>query len=172
MSIINILTEQDANIIDLAEIKNFLRIDFDDDDNLLRELLKTAVKQCELYISKSLSEKNYKLSVYECATNTLNLPYPPVISVNSITIIDKYNNNIEYTNYLLDTISNKIIFRNLPNNFYRIDIIYTSGYTKIPDDIKQGILFHISKMYEDKVGYSPIPKASLGIYKNYKTMRI
>ena len=172
MSIINVLTEQDANIIDLAEIKNFLRIDFDDDDNLLRELLKTAVKQCELYISKSLSEKNYKLSVYECATNTLNLPYPPVISVNSITIIDKYNNNIEYTNYLLDTISNKIIFRNLPNNFYRIDIIYTSGYTKIPDDIKQGILFHISKMYEDKVGYSPIPKASLGIYKNYKTMRI
>ncbi len=172
MSIINILTEQDANIIDLAEIKNFLRIDFDDDDNLLKELLKTAVKQCELYISKSLSEKNYKLSVYECATNTLNLPYPPVISVNSITIIDKYNNNIEYTNYLLDTISNKIIFRNLPNNFYRIDIIYTSGYTKIPDDIKQGILFHISKMYEDKVGYSPIPKASLGIYKNYKTMRI
>lgn len=172
MSIINVLTEQDANIIDLAEIKNFLRIDFDDDDNLLKELLKTAVKQCELYISKSLSEKNYKLSVYECTTNTLNLPYPPVISVNSITIIDKYNNNIEYTNYLLDTISNKIIFRNLPSNFYRIDIIYTSGYTKIPDDIKQGILFHISKMYEDKVGYSPIPKASLGIYKNYKTMRI
>ena len=172
MSIINISEEQDINIMDLAEIKNFLRIDFDNDDNLLKELLKSAIRQCELYTSKSLYQKTYKFSTYKNVTNILNLPYSPLISITSVNIIDKNNNSIEYINYTLDTISSSIIFKSLPNDFYRIDITYKSGYTQLPNDIKQGLLFHISKMYEDKVGYSPIPKASLNIYRNYRTIRI
>lgn len=173
MSIINVLSEKDTDVIKLTEIKNFLRIDFDDDDNLLKELLKSAIKQCELYISKSLVQKIYKFSIYNSINNNLvELPYPPIISIESVSIIDKNNNSINYINYLLDTISNTIIFNVLPSNFYRIDITYKSGYAEIPDDIKQGLLFHISKMYEDKVGYSPIPKASLNIYRNYKIIRI
>lgn len=172
MSIISILTEENSNIIELSEIKNFLRIDFNDDDNLLKELLKSATKQCELYISQSLSKKTYKFSIYSITNNILKLPYPPIISITSVNIVDKNNNSIEYTNFTLDPISSSLIFKNLPSNFYRVDMTYKSGYSEIPNDIKQGLLFHISKMYEDKVDYSPIPKASLSIYRNYKTIKI
>lgn len=171
MSIINILSETDSEIINLSEIKNFLRIDFEDDDNLLKRLLKSAIKRCELYISQSLNLKTYQLSLYKI-DKEIKLIYPPIINITSINIVDKNNNSIEFKNYIFDKISNKIIFNNIPSNFYRVDIIYEAGYTEVPDDLKQALLFHISKMYEDKNGYSPIPKASLNIYRNYRTIRI
>lgn len=172
MSIINILNELDTSIIDLSEIKNFLRIDFDEDDNLLNRLLKSAIKQCELYISRSITQKTYRLSLYNRVGKFINLLYFPVTNVTSIDIIDKNNNTIKFKNYTFDQISNKVTLNNIPTNFYRIDITYEAGYTKIPDDIKQALLFHVAKMYDDKIGYSPIPKASLNIYKNYKIIRM
>lgn len=172
MSIINILNELDTSIIDLSEIKNFLRIDFDEDDNLLNRLLKSAIKQCELYISRSITQKTYRLSLYNRVGKFINLLYFPVTNVTSIDIIDKNNNTVKFKNYTFDQISNKVILNNIPTNFYRIDITYEAGYTKIPDDIKQALLFHVAKMYDDKIGYSPIPKASLNIYKNYKIIRM
>ena len=171
MSIINILSEVNNDIISLSEIKNFLRIDFEDDDDLLKRLLKSAIRRCELYISQSLNSKTYQLSLYKI-DKEIKLMYLPITNVTLINIIDKNNKSIEFKNYMFDKISNKIIFNNIPSNFYRIDIIYEAGYVEVPDDLKQALLFHISKMYEDKNGYSPIPKASLNIYRNYRTIRI
>lgn len=171
MSTINVLDEANSEIISLSEIKNFLRIDFDDDNDLLIRLLKSALKICELYISQTLNPKVYQLSLYKIGRE-INLLYPPVIDVLSINIVNKNNDCLEYKNYMFDKISNKITLNNIPFDFYRIDIVYKAGYTLVPDDLKQAILFHISKMYDDKTGYSPIPKASLNIYKNYKTIRI
>lgn len=174
MSIINIISEEENTIITLNEIKNFLRIDFSDDDDLLKKSLNTATKQCEIAISQTLNKKTYKLSFYNQVNKIVKLNNPPIINITSVKTVDTEGKEIEINQdlYNLDIISGILIFKCQLNNFYRIDIVYSAGYENVPEDLKQGILFHVAKMYEDKCGYSPIPKASFNIYKNYKTIRL
>lgn len=162
--------------ISLIEAKTFLRVDTTEDNDLITRLIKTATGQCELYTKKSLVTKKYKLSLYEKAENYVKLPYGPAQSIESIKKIDEEANAelINPDNYNLDTESSRIILKtNLYE--YKIEIIYTTGYgdaSDVPEDIKQGLLMHIAKMYDERNGYSPIPQASIYIYNRYREIKI
>ncbi len=174
MAIIKILEEGDNLPINLEDVKLFLKVDYDDEDDLILRTFKTAIKQCELSIGKSILKKKYQYSFYNEIENSTRLIYGPIINIENVKVITNNNEekNINSDYYKLDTVSDKIIFKNKPSNFYRIDIIYTAYEENISEDIKQGILFHTAKIFEDKLGYSPIPKASYNIYKQYKTKRL
>ena len=174
MTVIKILEESSKLPIELEEIKLFLKVDYEDEDNIIIRSFKTAIKQCELLIGQSLIEKKYKYSFYNEIKNDLQLLYGSVKSIESVKFINKNNEEtiISPNTYFLDEVNNKIIFKNKPINFYRLDIFYTAGIDFITEDLKQAILFHTAKIFEDKLGYSPIPKASYNIYKNYKMKRL
>lgn len=174
MSIIKVISEEINSILSLDEIKNFLRIDFDDDDTLLQKALNTATRQCELKIGQTLGLKTYLMSIYNPLTSSkIKLKYGPIISVEKIEYID--NNEIvsviSNSNYKFNLDLAFVNFLNIPINFYKLDITYKAGYTNVPDDLKQGLLFHIAKIYEDKTGFYPIPKASNNIYKFYQKIK-
>ncbi len=174
MAIIKILEEGDNLPIDLEDIKLFLKVDYDDEDALILRTFKTAIKQCELSIGRSILKKKYQYSFYSAIENNIKLLYGPVINIENIKIITNNNEEklLNTDNYNLDRVSDKITFKNKPGNFYRIDIIYNACEENIAEDIKQGILFHTAKIFEDKLGYSPIPRASYNIYKQYKSKRL
>ena len=69
MSIIKVISEETNSILSLEEIKNFLRIDFNDDDVLLQKALNTATRQCELKIGQTLNPKTYLMSIYNPLTS-------------------------------------------------------------------------------------------------------
>ncbi len=54
MAIIKILEEGDNLPINLYDIKLFLKVDYDDEEDLILRIFKTAIKQCELSIGKSI----------------------------------------------------------------------------------------------------------------------
>lgn len=54
MAIIKILEESNELSINLEDIKLFLKIDYDDENELIIRSFKTAIKQCELSIGQSL----------------------------------------------------------------------------------------------------------------------
>ena len=172
--ILNVKEESTTLPIELEFVKNFLKVDFEDDDELISNMIKTAIKQCETNINKSLVQKTFTYSLYEVKYTSLTLPYPPTISITSVKIIDSQQNTttLENTEYFLDNIGNILNFKNKPNNFYRIDIEYQAGLEKINDELIQALLMHIARMYEDRSGYSPIPLNSLNIYKKYKQIRL
>lgn len=174
MTVIKILEESSNLPIELEEIKLFLKVDYEDEDNIITRSFKTALKQCELLIGQSLIEKKYKYSFYNEIKNDLQLLYGPIKSIESMYFINKNNEEILINPdmYFLDDINNKIIFKTKPTNFYRLDITYTAGNNNITEDLKQAILFHTAKIFEDKLGYSPIPRASYNIYKNYKMKKL
>ncbi len=176
MSTIKIIKESDILPMDLAEIKQFLKIDFDDEneDNIIKRSFKSAIKQCELSIGRTIIEKLYQYSFYNRIENYIKLIYGPVKNIENIKIIKKNNMEkiIDNKDYFFDNISDKIFFNNIPTDYYRLDVIYTAGTEQITEDLKQAILFHTTKIYEDKTGYSPIPRASYNIYKRYKTQRL
>ena len=150
-SILNLKTDALSLAVELAVVKNFLKVDFNDDDTLITKMIKTATTQCETFINKTLVE-----------------------TITSITITN--NDFTTYTLdsdlYNLDTIGGVVNLKEKLNNFYRIDIEYTAGLTSINDELVQALLMHIARMYEDRSGYSPIPTNSANIYRKYKQIRI
>ena len=174
MSIIKVISEETNSILSLEEIKNFLRIDFKDDDVLLQKALNTATRQCELKIGQTLNPKIYLMSIYNSLTSDkIKLKCEPIISVEKIEHVDdnEITTIIPTANYRVNQDLSLIKFLNVPTNFYKLDITYKAGYITVPDDLKQGLLFHIAKIYEDKTGFYPIPKASNNIYKFYQKIK-
>lgn len=176
MSTIKTISESDILPMQLSEIKQFLKIDYEDEneDLIIIRSFKSAIRQCELLIGQSLIEKKYQYSFYNEINEYVKLIYGPVLNIESIKIIRKDNKEVIINNnsYFFDEISDRVIFKNKPIDFYRLDIRYNAAMMSISDDLKQAILFHTTKVFEDKAGYSPIPKASYNIYKRYKTQRL
>ena len=176
MAMIKIILESDTLPMELDEIKQFLKVDYDDENenNIIIRAFKSAIKQCELMTGQTIIEKCYQYSIYNEIEKYIKLIYGPVKSIEGIKMIKNNNKevSIEANNYFFDDVSYKIFFKNKPNDYYRLDVKYTAGMVEISDDLKQAILFHTTKIFEDKTGYSPIPKASYNIYKRYKTQRL
>jgi uncharacterized phiE125 gp8 family phage protein len=174
MPIIKTIEESENLLINLENIKLFLKIDYDDENETILRSFKTALKQCELMIGQSLVEKKYQYSFYSEVGNNVHLIYGPVISIESIKIISNQNEEtvIGGEDYFLDSVNDNVILKKISSNFYRLDIFYAAGVASVTDDLQQAILFHTAKIFEDKLGYSPIPKASYNIYKKYKTTRL
>lgn len=172
MPILKILQEDSSLPITLDEVKLFLKIDYDEEDELIKRALKTAIKQCEFLIGQTLIEKKYLYSIYKSNKKYVNLPYGSIKDVISVKLIDNGNKEKDINDYFIDTVANRIVFDNIFSNFYRLDIIYTASAITLSEDLKEAILLHTLKIFEDKLTYSPIPTFSLNVYKNYKIKRL
>ena len=170
--ILNIKNESSNLVAELATVKKFLKVDFEDDDELIKKLIITATNQCETYIDKTLTKKTYVYSIYSLKNESIFLPYPIVISIDKVEVVSADNKKEEFSDYFFDNVGGIVNFVNKPSNFYRIDITYTAGATLINDEIIQAILMHIARMYEDRSGYSPMPLNTANIYKKYKQVRL
>ena len=84
--VLNIKEDSTILPIELTTVKNFLKVDFDEDDELIKKMIKTAIIQCETNINKSISKKTFVYSIYEIKNNSLILPYSPINSIESINI--------------------------------------------------------------------------------------
>ena len=173
MSIIKTIKESQDLPIQLEDIKLFLKVDYEDEDDIIIRAFKTAIKQCEMMIGQTIIEKTYLYSTYKITKNNIQLLYGPVKNIESVKILNKNYEEIQLKDkdYFFDNINDKIIFKN-NIDFYRIDITYSAIKTDINDDLKQAILIHTAKIFEDRLGYSSIPQSVINIYKNYKITRL
>ena len=70
-SILNLKTDALSLAVELAVVKNFLKVDFNDDDTLITKMIKTATTQCETFINKTLVEKTYIYSIYKLENTSI-----------------------------------------------------------------------------------------------------
>ena len=173
-SVLNIKTDATSLAIALEDVKNFLKIDFDDDNDFLKRLIKTASNQCETNINKTLVERTYVYSLYEVKKKFIILPYQPIKSIESIKMTKKNSDVVEFTtnDYLFDNIGGIINLKKNLDDFYRLDIEYKAGLQKIDDELVHAMLIHIARMYEDRSGYSAVPLTSMNIYKKYREVKL
>jgi uncharacterized phiE125 gp8 family phage protein len=178
MTVITVLNEETTLPLDISKVKEFLKVDYDEDeaeDLIILRAFKAAINQCETKINKTIIGKTYVCSIYNgLKSNKIRLFYGAVNNILSIESVDK-NNEItllDAAGYFLDVYGDCVIFKNIPSNFYRLDITYEAKLNSVNEEILQAILFHTTKIYEDKSGYCQIPKASLNIYKKYREVRV
>lgn len=118
----------------LQEAKDWCRIDGTDDDALVTKLIKAARSICEKTANKSFITRTISAKIHNGLGNFI-LPYGPVVSITSYT--DK--EGIAITGYtLVDSYDTDIT------------VVYTAGYTTLPEDFRTAILCQIAWMYSNR----------------------
>lgn len=153
---ISIITESAELPVTLAEVKAYLKVDSTADDDMLNELINTAVNMVETYLHCFIITKTVLYAAdyihVENGESVLHLPYP----LGAIDFIKTYNDAgtaTTVTNY--KQFNNKIIFSTAPqsvrlNEGYHIQ--YDTGIAvdaeSCPADIKIAIKQVVSIFYD------------------------
>lgn len=126
---ITVITPPSTALIDLAEMKNFLRVDVNTDDVLIEEFVKTATEHIAQHLKRSVQVQTLDLimdsfsgdrALYETLSegvhdlpkyygysnlNAIELPFPPIVSLTSIKTYSRDNtvSTLDSAYYTLDT---------------------------------------------------------------------
>lgn len=102
-----ISTEPAEEPLSIEEVKTHLRVDMDDDDDLIQNLITSARQYVESYLKRSLISQTWKYYPEEWPDEDyMELPMPPLLSVTSVVYTD-YNGTATTmtltTDYVVDT---------------------------------------------------------------------
>lgn len=164
-----------AEPITLAEAKAHLRVDDSDSDDYITALIVAARESAELFCQRSFVQRRYRLTLdgfprgRGCA---MYLPMGPVIAVDHIKYYDTDSALVTWdsADYIVDT--SQTPARVVPTvdetwptdvegRIASVQVQYLAGYSadsssptdyaaNVPKSAKQGMLFHIGHMFENR----------------------
>lgn len=97
-----------AEPVSLDEMKLHLRIDGTDEDTLITSLIQAARSYCEDYQARAYISQTLTLKLNDFpVTDSIRLPRPPLVSVDSITYVDNNGatQTVSSSVYTVDTVS-------------------------------------------------------------------
>lgn len=163
--------------ITATELKLFGRIDGTDEDDLIDGFISAARTACEGYLSRALIKQKIRLSLDYWPGMEIELPRPPLISVEGVYTLDEDDNPTTYdaTSYFIIKNNDpaKIVIRNgcsPPTNtsrFYSGFVVdmwagYGDAATYVPQPIKEGLKLWVMQIYEQRnMTPEPPPEAKI-----------
>jgi len=168
---IKTITAPTAEPITLAEAKLHLKVDIDDDDDLIEGLITSARQYAESVTRRAIASATYELVLDDFpgfSDEEIVLPRPPLESVSSIKYTDYEGTETEWdsSNYVVYEDEPAVIipayteyypdFTPYPKGAVKIRYVagYKSGATDpnliLPQPIKQAMLLIITDMYENR----------------------
>jgi len=163
---LKLITPPATEPVDLATVKNHLRVDSADDDALITALITAAREYCEDFQNRSYITQSWEMWLDSWPDKDyITIPLPPLQSVSSIKYYS--TDDTEYTfdvaNYFVDTKSElgrvalaygkswsteTLRLRNA------VVVEFTSGYGNtadtVPQTVKQAILLLVAWWYEQR----------------------
>jgi uncharacterized phiE125 gp8 family phage protein len=131
------------------EVKIWLRIDGNDDNNVIENLITAARIIIENYLNQSLIKRTVTAHVNNTCGN-IYLPFQPFVEL--VSIKDANGDDIAAGNYTLTG----TLFKRLEYPCYDgIEVTYTAGVDEVTKLIHTGLLMQIAFMYENR-GDSPM----------------
>ena len=93
-----------ANVLPLADMKQWLRVDHDRDDDLIESMIASAIQQLDGrdgWLNRSLGVSTWELRLCEFSFYEIVLPLPPLIAVISVKYYDTdgYKQTLGPSNY-------------------------------------------------------------------------
>ncbi len=193
--------KQYSTILNLEEIKNYLKISSSSDDALLMNILESVVDIAENLIGgaqNSLRLKEILLQVSNLKyINRIKLKYLPICNLEKILLcketqvtelhqlalsredlLNIYNNLSEKKDITecfkyLDNKDQELFIQR--ESFYDVIIVhYTAGYNResIPKSLKQALLMHIYLIYDSQYHDSALLAEINTLYKQHKILKI
>ena len=157
--VISVTGTADA-IVTLEQVKNYIRITNTEEDTLITAMIQNAILQAERYLNRDILSKTRQMYV-NYAEREFNLFYPPIASIESVTV-----DGVVSTDYEKLGLDNPLIdLRSYPAN--KVLVEYTT--TGITDEsIRQGILALVAWLYHRGDAKMPTNwKTWLSPFKSY-----
>ena len=163
MMALKLITPPASEPVSLDEAKAYLRIDTSDEDAIISGLITVAREYCESFQNRAYLTQTWELSFDDFPDMPIRLPRPPLVSVESVKVIDSTGEEtvLDPSDYIVDTDSEpgRIAFAQgkcWPSVELRpvnaVKIRYTAGYgdsNKVPQSVKQAMLIYIAHRYEN-----------------------
>lgn len=154
--------------VSVMAAKNYLKIDHDDEDASIKQLIESATGLVEQETGQTLLTRTWHIrsSGVDTADGAIRvcLPYPPLISITSVAAIVSSTITRPLENYTVEwerPIPSLKIF-SLSKSF---DIVYKAGYgdrdLDLPPPLQQAILLLVADMYEQRTATIKIDSNAL-----------
>ncbi|KLU64022.1 phage gp6-like head-tail connector protein [Desulfosporosinus acididurans] len=163
---LNLKTPIAAEPMTLAEAKNFLRVDLDDDDAFISSLVSSARDYCESATMRALGTESFELVLEDFPSDRdfIEIPRPPLQNIISAQYKDCYGvmRDIDPETIILDYDSEPGRIVLAYNRFWPIYIPwpagaviinFTAGYNAanpMPEGIKQAMYLLIGQWYTNR----------------------
>lgn len=152
--------------ITLAQAKSQLKIDFTTDDTLLTALITAARSQIEQYTGVSIVEREVIALCKLTGDNWFELPYGPVVGTPVVSTVSIGGSTPEtITDFDIVGTDFKMVCPGDNTIEYPFLITYDAGYTTVPPDLIDAILYQVAYLYEHRGdesginGRSPVAEA-------------
>lgn len=171
-------------MVDLKTLKTYLRIDHDEDDNVLDMMISSAITDLERRSGKSLRHREEKISV--SLQNLRDMGDMWRVSVTRAPI--KHIVAVYVQDKAMDMSSLSYIVRNEDRESYilfqkdeklgdwihsnDISIVYVTGYESVPKDIQLVLYMLISDLYHNNIEYTFDVKRLLMRYRLPKLLAV
>lgn len=150
--------------VTLSEAKLWCKIDVSEDDSLITALITTARQMCETYACISIISRTVTAVINNSCGGQF-LPYGPVKSITSVT--DGNGQTIATTDYCLSGLKFKQI---LTPKYYRMTIVYTTGYETLPQEFKNAIMQQVFFLYENRGEYEAQSRTGTAVVLGLSSM--
>ena len=165
--------------VTLNEAKLYARINTDDDDSLIEDLIVSTRMTAEDWLRRSLIHQEWKLAYDYVVPQSVWLPMGPVDSISSVVLVslDGTTQAMDSNAYWLNAARNAIVF-SAPITAFRVEISYLAGYgsdaSLVPKPIKQGLLSHIAYLYDNRgeAGDIQLPEQVISLYLPFREVRL
>ena len=151
------------DFISLEEAKEFLRVDFADEDSLITSFIGSAVEQIEKATEERLYQRDEVIVTKQDIYTLLSYPVNQIKSV-----VDKYGNAVEFE---AETIEDTLI--SLPCDQTKKIITVDVGYTEVnpaPKSLKEACLQLIEHKYNNRSASGAIPESILQTIAPYRRL--
>lgn len=138
--------EPGSEPITLAQAKNYLKVDFNEDDDLITSLITSARIRLEKYAGIAMSARTLQVVAY--VDSFIEPPYAPI---NNITKVEYWENGtwVEMSlgdYYVLGATYKKVYM--IANNRMEYRLTYTCGYSTVPQPLITALYKLIADLYD------------------------
>lgn len=162
----------------LSEVKNYLRIEGEDEDALISNWISQARENCEGFTGKALISQIWRAS-YKPTKSTLIVPGPvrELITINHV--VDDVATPLEEGDFHLERDSGRdylVLDRDLKSG--KVEIEFRAGFGEdwngVPLSLRQGMLRLVAHnhRFRDMIDAPALPAAVVALWRPYRVMRI
>jgi uncharacterized phiE125 gp8 family phage protein len=183
-----VTTEPTVEPVSVEDIKMFARIDGDYEDDLIQALIVGVREATQQYLGRSLIQQTITMTLDFWPQAVIQLPRPPLISVDSVKTIDEDGTKTTYSsdNYYLNTIAEpgQLILKSTGDTFpdpgdryyMNYEIIFKAGYgtlaINVPQAIREGMKTWVTFLYENRQPIDKPPFAVSAIFTPYRIRNV